>query len=98
MKLGAVTKIDKGNTVTSKKLDNDVMAASCDVSVFFPIYGQFAAIQEPNSGRMVYIKLKFSKIVTFYLTKLENRANNSLMQPSYYICVCIYVPNFKFLA
>ena len=30
------------------------MSAICDVIVFFPIYGQFAAIREPDSGRMVY--------------------------------------------
>ena len=30
------------------------MAANCDVIVFFPIYGQFAAIRELDSGRMIY--------------------------------------------
>ena len=52
---GPVTKSDERNSVTSKKIVNDVMSANCDVIVFFfPIYGQFAAIWKPDSGRMVY--------------------------------------------
>ena len=54
MKLGPVTKIDKRNTATSRKFDDDVMLANCDVIVFFPIYGQFAAIRKQYSGRMAY--------------------------------------------
>ena len=38
MKLGLVTKLDKRNTATSKKFDDEVMSANCDVNVFFPIY------------------------------------------------------------
>ena len=49
MKFEAVTKLDKRNTETSKKFDNDVMSANWDVIVFFPIYGQFAAIQKQDS-------------------------------------------------
>ena len=40
MKLGPVTKLDKGNKTTSKKFDDDVMSANCDVIVMFPNYGQ----------------------------------------------------------
>ena len=53
MKLGPVTKPDKGNTSTSK-IDNDVMSANCDAVAFFSIYDQFAAIRKSDSGRMVY--------------------------------------------
>ena len=53
IKLGPVTKLDKGNTEMSKTFDDDAMSANCDVIVFFPIYGQFAAIWKPDSGRMV---------------------------------------------
>ena len=57
MKLGPVTKIDKRNKATSKKKkkknDDDIMPANCDVSVIFQIYGQFGAIQKPDSGRIV---------------------------------------------
>ena len=44
MKLEPATKLDKRNTSTSKKIDNDVMLANCDVIVFFPIHSQFAAV------------------------------------------------------
>ena len=39
MKLGPVTKLDKGNKATSKKFD-DIMLANGDVIVISPIYGQ----------------------------------------------------------
>ena len=45
MKLGAVTKLDTKNKTTSKKIDDDVILANCDVIVIFPIYGQFRAIR-----------------------------------------------------
>ena len=54
MKLGPVTKLDKRNTSTSKKFDDDVMSASYGVIVIFPIYGWFRAVRYPDSGRMVY--------------------------------------------
>ena len=38
MKHRILTKPDKRNTATSKKIDDDVMTANCDVIVFFPIY------------------------------------------------------------
>ena len=37
MKLGPVTTNDKRNEMTSKKVDDDVMSANCDVIVIFPI-------------------------------------------------------------
>ena len=39
MKLGPVTKIYKRNKRTSKKVDDDVISANCDVIVIFPTYG-----------------------------------------------------------
>ena len=84
MKLGPVTKRDKENTGTSKKLDDDVMLADCDVIVFSPIYGPFADIRKPDFRCMIYKKLTFSLTVTFYLTKPENRTKKSLTQLSYY--------------
>ena len=44
MKLGPVPKLDKRNKTTSKKFDDDVIS---------PYYGQFGAIWEPDSGRIV---------------------------------------------
>ena len=52
MKLGPVTKLNKWNTLTSQKIGDDVMSANM-MSLFFPIYYQFAAIQKPDSGRFV---------------------------------------------
>ena len=54
MKLGTVIKLVKKNTARLKNFDDDVKSTNCDVIVFFPIYGRFAAIQGPDSGRMVY--------------------------------------------
>ena len=53
MKLGPVTKLDKENKTTSKKFDDDVMSANCDVIVFPPIFSQFGAIQKPDSECIV---------------------------------------------
>ena len=38
MKLGAATKLDKRNTKTSKKLDDDVTLPNFDVIVFFNLW------------------------------------------------------------
>ena len=46
MKLGPVTTLDKRNKATSKKNDDDVMFGNGDVSVFFPIYGQFKGVEK----------------------------------------------------
>ena len=83
MKLGPLTKLDKRNKRMSKKIDDDVMSANCDVIIVFPIYGQFGAIRKPDSERMS-VKLTFSLIVTFYLTKTENRTKKPLTQFSRY--------------
>ena len=52
MKFGPVTKLDKKNKTTSKKIDDEVMSANWDVIVIFPIHGQFGAIRKPDSGRI----------------------------------------------
>ena len=48
------------------------MTERCDVIVIFSIYGQFGAIQKPDSGHII-CKLTFSLEKTFYRTKVENR-------------------------
>ena len=35
MTLGPVSKLDKRNTATSKKLDDDVKSTNCDAIVFY---------------------------------------------------------------
>ena len=53
MNLGPVTKLDKENKITSTKISDNAILANCDDTVIFPIYGQFGAIQKPDSGRIV---------------------------------------------
>ena len=53
MKLGSVTKIDKRNKTTSKKIDDDVMLENFDVTVIFLIYGQLGAIRKQESGQII---------------------------------------------
>ena len=54
MKLGPVTKLHRRNTATSNNL-RMMSGRQIVTSLFFsPIYGEFAAIQKPDSGRMVY--------------------------------------------
>ena len=83
MKLGRVTKLDKTNTTTLKKLEDDAMLANCDVIVIFPIYGQFGAIWKPDSDAWS-VKFTFSLIAIFYLTENVNSTKFSLTQLTYY--------------
>ena len=53
MKLRPVTKIDKRNKTTSKKIDDDFMSENCDAIVIIRIFGQFGAVQRPDSGHKV---------------------------------------------
>ena len=52
MKIEPVTKPDKRNKAISKKFNDDVISAKCDVIVIVPIYSQFGAIRKPDSGRI----------------------------------------------
>ena len=40
-------------TKERKQFEDDVMLDNCDTIATFPIYGQFGAIQKPDSGRIV---------------------------------------------
>ena len=51
MKLGPVTKMTR--ETTSKKSDDEVMSANCEVIVIFQIHGQFGAIRKLDSERIV---------------------------------------------
>ena len=83
MELGPVTKLDKRNKTTSKRLDDDVMSTNYDIIVIFPILDQSRAIQKPHS-RHIVCKMYISLIVTSFLTKTTNRTKKSLTQPSHY--------------
>ena len=50
MKIGPVTRLDKRNKTTSKKIDIEVMSENCDVIVIVRIFGQFGAVRRPDSG------------------------------------------------
>ena len=53
MKLRPVTKLDKKNKTITKRFDDDVMQANCDVIVIFLIFCQFEAMQKPDSRCIV---------------------------------------------
>ena len=53
IKFGPVTKLDKRNRTTPKKIDDDVMSANCNAIVIFPIYDQPGAIRKPDSRRII---------------------------------------------
>ena len=76
MKLRSVTKIDKRNTTTSKKLT----VMSCQQIVSSLSFSQFMGNLELSSSEISdawSVKLKFSLIVTLYLTKTENRTKKA---------------------
>ena len=84
MKVGPVTKLDKRNKTTLKKFDDDVMSENCDIIVIFFL---FLANLEQSGGWILNTAsadVMFSVIVTFCLTKPENRTKKSLTQLSYY--------------
>ena len=82
-KFRLLSKPNKRNTTTSKKIDNDVMSANCNVIVSFWIITHLE-----QSGSCILeewsVILKFSLIITFYLKKTENRTKKSPTQLSYY--------------
>ena len=53
MRLGPVTKLDKRDKKTSKKIDNDVKSENCDVIAIFRIFGQFGSIQRLDFGHKI---------------------------------------------
>ena len=55
MKLEPVTKLDKKNKTTSKKIDNDVILGNYDA-----IYGRFGSIRKPDSRHIVCKSYIFS--------------------------------------
>ena len=83
MKLGPVTKLDKRNKTTSKRINVHVMSENCDVIAIFRIFDNL----EQSGGRISdteSAKVMFSVIGTFCLTKTANRTKKSLTQLSHY--------------
>ena len=73
LKLGPVSKLDKRNKTTSKKFDDDAMSANCNVILIFQIYGQFGAIQNLDSGRIVFKTYIFIKSNLLSYTNLKQK-------------------------
>ena len=83
MKLGALTKFDKRNKTTSKKL---TMTSCWQIVTSLSFFG-FLANLEHSRGRILdpeSAKVMFSVIVTFCLTKTGNRTKKYLTQVSHY--------------
>ena len=82
MKLGPVTKVDKGNQTKSKKLDDDVMSKNYDVIAIFQCTTN---LEQPGSqiSDARSVKFIFSLKVTCSLPKTENRTKKSLTQLSH---------------
>ena len=76
MKLGPVTKLEKRNKMTLRKIDDDVVLRNCGVTAIFRICGQFGAIQKPDS-RFIVHKNYISLSLTFHLIKTANRTKKS---------------------
>ena len=75
MKLGAVTKVDRRNKITSKKLT----MTSCQKIVTSLSFFGFLANLEQSGGRIPdteSAKVMFSVIVTFFLQKLKTELKN----------------------
>ena len=83
MKLGPVTKLEKRNKTSLKKVDVDVMSKNYDVIVIFRIFGQFGAVPRPDSRHRVCKCYVFSNI-NLLTYKTENRAKKSLTKISHY--------------
>ena len=83
MKLGPVTNLDKRKKTTSKKID----VTSCRKIVTSLSFFEFLVNLEHSGGWIPdteSAKVMFSVIVTFCLSKTENRTKKSLTQLSHY--------------
>ena len=83
MKLASVTKLDKRNKTTSKKL----MMTSCQQAVTSFSFFEFMANLEPSRRRIPdaeFVKLTFPLQVTVSRTNTESRTKKSLAQISHY--------------
>ena len=84
MKFGPVTKIDKRNTRTLKKFDDDMISENFDVTCIFTIYLQFGATRKPDSGGMV---CNTNIVINSNLFSCKNWKQNIKSQLSYYRAV-----------
>ena len=52
--LGSITKLERRNTPTSKKIEEDLMAVNYDFIAIFANRGQFRPIRKLDSSRQAY--------------------------------------------
>ena len=99
MKLGQLTKLDKTNTTTLRRIDDKVMSTNCDVIIFFQIYGQFTAIQKPNSGQMVYEVYIFikSNLLSYKSWKQNWKLSNRALMLLIWVKALFFLENADFL-
>ena len=76
-----VTKLDKRNKTTSKKL---TMTSSGQIATSLSFFQFMANLEESEIWIPESVKLTFSLIVIFCLTKTENRTKKSQTQLSHY--------------
>ena len=79
MKLGPITKLDKKNKTTSKKL---ILTSCRKIVTSLSFFGFLANLEQ--SGGWIPDTESAKVIVTFCLTKTENRTKKSLPQLSHY--------------
>ena len=77
MKLGPLSKLGKRNIMTSRTFDNDLIRVNYGAIFILQIFGEFASIWKPHSGRIIG-NPQFSLMTTLYLTKTENRSKKPL--------------------
>ena len=99
MKLRPVTKLDKKNKTTSKKLDDDVMLENCDVIVIFPIYAQFGAIRKSDSGRTACKTYTFDSgnLLSYKNWKQNYKIFNTTLTLLLWVKVLFFPKNAEFL-
>ena len=88
------------NTSDSKKIDDYVMSANCDVIVIFSIYGKFWAIQKPDSGCTVcktYILIK-SNLLSYKNKKQNQKISNTALILLLWVKVLFLPKNAVFLS
>ena len=59
MKLEPLSKLEKINTMTSRKFHDGFALTNYDVRIIFLIYGRFGGIWKPDSGWVVHNSYSF---------------------------------------
>ena len=82
-KLGSITKLQRRNTPTSKKIEDDLMAVNYDFIAIFAIRGQYRPIRKLDSSRQAYNTYIFINSNPIS-TKTQTRTRETLTQLYYF--------------